>query len=90
MSKTALIAVLFGIGLLVAIVYSTFHLAKARAEVCITFNGQTNCRIASADTQEHAVRSATTNACALIASGVTETMACEHTPPASVRFLNNK
>ena len=53
----------------------------------MTFNGKTDCRTASADTEEHALRSAAANACALIASGVTDSLACEHSQPASVRWL---
>ena len=54
----------------------------------MSFNGHTDCRIARADSEEHALRAATSNACALIASGMTDSMACEHSTPASVRWLN--
>ena len=87
MKKPVLVGVIFVLAVLAVIVYSTMHLAKYRVEVCMTFNGQTQCRTASADTEEHALRSATSNACALIASGVTDSIACEHGNPQSVRWL---
>ena len=64
------------------LVYSSMNLASHRVEVCMTFNGQTICRTASGTTEEFALRTAITNACADIASGVTDSIACENTEPA--------
>jgi hypothetical protein len=72
-----------------AIVYSTMNLKRFRAEVCMEFQGRTACRIAAAATREQAVRTATENACALISSGMTDSMACAQTPPRSVRMLTD-
>jgi hypothetical protein len=66
------------------IIYSSFNLAKYRVEVCMSFHGGTNCRTAAGSTEEFARRTAITNACAAIASGVTDSIACENTPPISV------
>jgi len=87
MSKPVIAGIIFVVMVLAALFYSTMNLAKFRVEVCMTFNGRTDCRTASADTEEHALRSATSNACGLIASGVTDSLACEHSQPASVRWL---
>ena len=87
MSKPVIVAIVFVLIVLGALLYSTMNLAKFRVEVCMSFNGRTDCRTASADTEEHALRSATSNACGLIASGVTDSLACEHSPPTSVRWL---
>lgn len=87
MSKPVILGICFVVVVLAVLLYSTMNLAKARVEVCMAFNGRNDCRIASADTEEHALRSATSNACGLLASGVTDTLACEHTPPTSVRWL---
>ncbi len=54
------------------------------------FHGANQCRTASADTQDHALRSAQSNACALLVSGVTETMQCEHQEPVSVKWLETE
>jgi hypothetical protein len=70
------------------LVYLTLGPKQNRVEVCVEFQGRTNCRIASGPTRESALRTATDNACATIASGMTETMACGHKPPTSVKYLN--
>ncbi len=72
------------------LLYSSMHIATARVEVCVEFGGRTSCRISSADTKEHALRTAQSNACALIASGVTDTMQCEHSNPVSVKWLEKR
>jgi hypothetical protein len=89
-NKTVVIGVVFVLGILGFLIYSSLHIAKQRVEVCVAFNGRTSCRTASADTQEHAMHTAQSNACALIASGVTDTMQCERTIPTSVTWLERK
>jgi hypothetical protein len=63
------------------VVYTTLGIGGVRCEVCVDFKGRQACRtVDGAD--EHETRSAAqTNACALLAAGVTETMACERTTP---------
>jgi hypothetical protein len=51
------------------------------------FEGRNNCRTALGNTKEVALRTAIDNACALIASGMTQTIACSNTPPKSVKWL---
>ena len=85
--KTVWISVLFGAAVLAYLVISSFSQKAAKCEVCMEFNGGTDCRTASADTRENALRTAVTNACAQLASGVTQSMQCENTPPRSVRWL---
>jgi hypothetical protein len=89
-NKTVIIGVVFVVAAVAFIIYSSMSGAQYRVEVCMTYQGRNSCRTASADTQEHALRSATSNACALIASGVTDTMACERAEPVSVRWLSKK
>jgi hypothetical protein len=89
-NKTVVIGIVFVLGILGFLIYSSLHIAKQRVEICVAFNGRTSCRVASADTQEHAMHTAQSNACALIASGVTDTMQCERTIPASVTWLERK
>jgi hypothetical protein len=89
-NKTVVLGVGFVILVLVFLVYSSLHIAKYRVEVCVAFKGRSDCRTASADTQEHALRSAQSNACALLVSGVTEVMQCEHNNPTSVKWLETK
>jgi hypothetical protein len=53
--------------------------------VCMAYHGQTMCRSASGTTREEAVKTATDNACSYLASGMTESIQCTNTQPASVR-----
>lgn len=86
MKKPVLIGILFVVAVLAVIIYSTMNLAKFRVEACMQFNGQTNCRTAAGSTREFARRTAISNACALIASGVTDSIACEHGEPVSITW----
>lgn len=86
MKKPVLVGILIVVAILGVLVYSSMNLAKYRVEVCMDFHGQTNCRTASGSTREFAQRTATTNACAAIASGVSDSIACENTPPTKVTW----
>ncbi len=87
MKKPVLAGVLFALLVIGYIIYSSMNLAGHRVEVCITYNGRTSCRTASGSTEEFARRTATTNACAEIASGVTDSIGCENTTPDRVKVL---
>jgi hypothetical protein len=89
MNKKVVLAfiIVLGVVLLGFLFYSSTNNVRYRVEVCVAFQGRTSCRTARADTEEHALRSAQSNACGLIASGVTDTMQCEHSNPTSVKWL---
>jgi hypothetical protein len=87
MRKPVVAGIIFVLFVLGVIIYSSFNLAKYRLEVCVNFNGKTNCKTASAVSEEFAQQTATANACGEIAFGVTETVACEHSVPAKVTRL---
>ncbi|MCC6538775.1 MAG: hypothetical protein IT162_14565 [Bryobacterales bacterium] len=86
-SKGLWIVLIFGAAFLAVMYTSTRNLAAHRVEVCIEFNGREACRAASGATPELARRTATDNACALIASGMTDSIACSNTTPKSVKTL---
>lgn len=90
MKPGVLIAIVFGLALLAVLIYSSMGLRSHRVEVCMEFNGRKSCRTASGKTRELALRTAVENACAIISSGVTDTIACGNTPPTSVRWLEGK
>ena len=88
MSKPLKLVIAAGIVLLLGvIVYSTLSLARYECEVCVTFNGRSACRVAAGATREETIRTATDNACAFLASGRTDSMACGRTPPTSIRWI---
>jgi hypothetical protein len=86
MKKPVLIGVLLFAALMALIAYSTMNMASHRVEVCMQFNGSTACRTASASTKDFAYRTAMQNACAQIASGVTDSLACERGTPVNVTW----
>lgn len=63
------------------VIYSSFQVSDFECEVCITFNGRDTCRTVAGKTEADSMRGAVTNTCALLASGVTDTMRCERTTP---------
>ena len=63
------------------IVWSSLRTGSIRCEVCMEFRGRQACRAVDADTEALATEGARTNACALISSGVTDTMACGRSTP---------
>jgi hypothetical protein len=87
MKTPVLLGILFGVAVVAALLYTSFGNRKFHCEVCMAYEGRTSCRKASAATRESALRSATDNACAQIASGITATMVCTGSVPVSMRWL---
>jgi hypothetical protein len=87
MKPTTWLAVAFVVLVVGFLVYSTFHQDRVRCHVCVTYEGQRDCRTASAATRTEAIRTAVSNACAQLASGVTATTRCENTTPDSIDWL---
>jgi hypothetical protein len=87
MKKAALVGGIFAVVVAGALVYSTVTLGTHRVEVCMEYNGMTSCRTVSGSKREETLRTAISNACATIASGVTDSMACDRTEPKKVTWL---
>jgi hypothetical protein len=91
--KSVALALAFFAIVIVAVVYTTMSASASRyrCEVCMEFQGRKACRTASAATEQLARRTAQENACALISSGVTDSMQCgNYTEPVSVKWLSAK
>lgn len=84
MKKPVLVGIAIFAFLIGIVIYSTMNLAGHRVEVCVNYKGMQACRTASGASEEFAQRTATSNACAQIISGMTDTIACEQAPPAKV------
>lgn len=69
------------------LLYSTLHGPRYRGEICVAFEGRKACKTVSAKSEQAAIRAGTEGGCADIASGVTDTMKCVGSEPASVRWL---
>jgi hypothetical protein len=93
MKKSVMLAILFVVVVIGAVVYTSMAAGstKYRCEVCVEFQGRTSCRTAAAATEMQARRTAQENACAMISSGVTDSMQCgTYTQPTSVKWLAGK
>ncbi|HEY3839403.1 MAG TPA: hypothetical protein VGL72_22675 [Bryobacteraceae bacterium] len=92
MKKPVLLAIVFVVGLLAVILYTSLagSNSKYRGEVCITFQGHTECRTARAATHNEALRTATDNACTMMASGQSEFERCRNTPPTKETWLSGE
>lgn len=84
MRRTGILA-LVGLALLVgAIIWSSFNTPRVECEVCITYDGRTNCASAAGPSEDEAIRAATDVACAPLASGRAGSMACGRSTPTRV------
>ncbi len=61
------------------VVVSSLRTGGVRCEACVEFGGRSACREVDAEAEAEARSGAVTNACALVASGVTDTIACQRT-----------
>lgn len=87
MKKTTWLALVFAVLVLGYLITSSFRKQAYRCQICITYNGRRDCGTGAAQTEMEAVRTATTTACAVIASGIIEANQCENTKPDSVDWL---
>lgn len=59
--------------------------AGFHCEACMHYEGRHACKAATGPTREEAERAAIVTACALVSGGVTGSIACQATVPASLR-----
>jgi hypothetical protein len=85
MKWTSWLAAAVLLGIVALVVISSLRVASVRCEVCVSFGGREACRSVEAASEDEARHGAHANACALLASGVTDTLACERTPNSTVR-----
>jgi hypothetical protein len=81
------IAIVVALAVAYLIASSTFRGPRYRVEVCMYFDNRFNCKTVSARSEQAALRSAVENACADLASGVTDTLNCQNTQPRTVKWL---
>lgn len=84
MAKVAIIAVVCAAVTIAVLVLAVKGAHRESCEVCVSFGGLTECREAAGRTREEAVKTAIDNACAFLASGMTDSVSCQNTPPTRV------
>ncbi|HUI25398.1 MAG TPA: hypothetical protein VL403_04870 [Candidatus Kryptonia bacterium] len=63
------------------VIYNSFQVSQFQCTVCMTFEGQSECRTVTGHTEAEGLQSATNNACALLTSGMTNSIRCTRTMP---------
>jgi hypothetical protein len=72
-------------GAFVAVLFFTTQREGAvECSVCMDYGGGSACRTALAATRDDALAGAIRNACSVLSSGVTSSLACDRQPPRSV------
>ncbi|HSD30437.1 MAG TPA: hypothetical protein VLB49_00895 [Gemmatimonadales bacterium] len=85
MKRSTLITLIVVVAIAGLFFYMTTARASTTCEVCMSFDGRTNCATAVGPTEEDAREGAQTTACGPIASGMDQSIACGRTEPVSVR-----
>jgi hypothetical protein len=85
MGKSVILGGTFALVMLALIGYASMSRERQTCEVCIDYQGRSACRKAEGESVEEARRTATDVACAVLASGMTESLQCQRTEPKSVR-----
>jgi O-glycosyl hydrolase len=86
MKRSITVLVVLGVvAMLGYLVWSSTHLVKAECEVCVEFNGQQQCRRGTGTNDQEALLAAQKAACAVMAFGMNESIACGNTQPRVVR-----
>jgi hypothetical protein len=79
-------AIAFVIAVVAAVAFSTMGNAQVHCEVCVTFNGRTQCGNSASTSRDQAERAATDLACNGLTAGMTELMQCQSSPTRKVTF----
>lgn len=81
MKRGTLITLVLAVGFAALLLWSTLAAQQVECSACVTFNGQSNCATASAETETEALRSAVNTACGTLAHGMDESIRCANLPP---------
>ena len=80
---------LFTIAVVIAVIMLFFYMTTARANqecnVCVEFQGKSNCASALGSTVGEATETAHRTACGPVAQGMNESIACANRAPVSVQ-----
>ncbi|MGB7213290.1 MAG: hypothetical protein WBC97_11775 [Gemmatimonadales bacterium] len=63
------------------LLYSTLSAQRVQCDVCVTFNGRSNCASATAATETDASHSAQATACGTLSQGMAESINCGDAQP---------
>jgi len=81
MSRAGLVGLLLGVAIVAYVLAGSMTASDHNCEVCMEYKGRSQCRTVAGATVELAREGAIQNACAYIAGGVTDGMACHREKP---------
>ena len=84
MSRAGIVGFVLIAAVVTTVVGSSLMSGQHECEVCMEYRGRSQCRTVAGATPELARDGAITNACAYIAGGVTDGMACQREQPKRV------
>lgn len=85
MGKTTKATMIFLTLLIGGVIYRSMTITHLECDVCVSFAGQQVCRTAASGDRKSTIESAVTSACASLASGMTDSIRCQNTPPDSTQ-----
>jgi hypothetical protein len=86
MKKGRVVAFLIALVALVSIlIYGSMNSVQAQCELCVEYNGRTECRSGSGADDAEAMRAAQKAACAVMATGMAESVNCQNVQPTNVQ-----
>jgi hypothetical protein len=81
MRKGRAVAFMVGLAVLITVlVLGSLGTVKAECELCVEYHGQTVCRRGSGADRDEAIQAAKKAACALLATGMAESVNCQNAP----------
>ena len=81
MTRAGLVATIMGLAVVGFVIYSSLGQNKLTCEVCVTYKGHSKCRSAAGPTRDQTIQVAQDNACAFLATGMTENIQCGQRQP---------
>ena len=89
MRRGRTIAFFVGLLLLVTVlVVASLGSVRVECELCVTYNDREECRRGSGASQDEAIQAAKKAACAVMATGMAESINCQNAPPTSLSCPN--
>ncbi len=82
--RGTLLGLAAGAALLGGLIYGSLDVTQAECSLCVEYNGQRQCRTGSGASNEEAIQAAQRAACAVMASGMNEVIACGNRNPIEV------
>ena len=83
--STKLLVIAGIIGLVAYVIYGSMARVERACELCVEFNGRTECRRGAGATDQEAMDAARTAACGVMAFGMDQSIRCQNTVPRSVQ-----